>query len=141
MTWAATFQNAVQRDGRWAFSIVFTNGAKKVAREFSSDTLDDATVRNAARSEVAALSRVDVGVGKLTIPDGGVIDLSPDAPPPPVVPTPQEAARTAFFTDVGTMHHYARAVELGLIDGSDARVVDLHAKLVAGFKDEYLDAL
>lgn len=141
MAWTATFTDAVKRDGRWAFTIVYSDGTRKVAREYVVERLDDATVKAQARAEVASLDRVEAGVGKLTIGSGQAIDLAPPSGPVQDPPTPAEIARGAFGQDLAIFGRLDRASRLGLIAVDDKRIGDTRSRLVAAWLDEYLDLL
>jgi hypothetical protein len=138
MAWTAYFQNAVKRDGRWAFSIVFTDGTRKVAREYLADHLDDEAVKATARAEVANLAVVDAAVGKLTIADGQQIDLTAPAVTPPIPPTKDEQAAAAWFEDYGLAAKLGQAADSGLADLVAADLEAAQKRLHDGFKPEYL---
>lgn len=140
MALTAIFQDAVQRDGRWAYSIVFTDGQQKVLKEYVSDVLTDAIIKQTAIDEVARLGQVAVDAGKLLIRPGAVIDLTPDVPIVPT-PTPEELAQAAFFVALRGFEGAQRAVALGLIDVADKRVTDAKAALQAAWLDSYLPLL
>jgi hypothetical protein len=140
MAWTAYFQNAVNRDGRWAFSIVYTDGNRKVLREYAVDRIDDEAVKSAARNEIASLDVVDAGSGKLTITDGSVLDLAPPVVVDPPL-TPEEVARLQFVGDLRALRRLEAAAGFGFIPADDQRISDLRSTLTKGWKDEYLGAL
>lgn len=141
MAWIAIFQDAVQRDGYWAYSIVYTDGAQKVLREYVADALDDAAVLSAAMAEVARLSSASAPQSKFSIQIGQQLDLTYLAPAPAPAPSQADQARDAFLVDWRLYQRYQRAVTAGLIASDDKRVTDLTAKIKGEWLDAYMDVL
>lgn len=136
MAWTAYFGDAIQRDGRWAFSIIYTDGAQKLIREYTVGTISDDTVREYARSEIAGFEVVKASVGKVSIRAGDQIDLTPS---PMSKPSAADLARDQWLIDYHALQRLQRGLAIGLAAQKD---VDAQLAGVTGsYRPEYAPLL
>lgn len=136
-TWQAILVDVSQQDGLTAFSIVYTDGATKVLREYHPLTISDAGIQAIARAEVAHL---EIGAlpGKIGLPIGVPIDLLPPVPP---TPDPDVVARETFLANWRTLQSYTRGVEAGLVAVDNVDLIALRVVVSKDFLPTYAGSL
>ena len=138
--WTATLVDIAKRandEGQQVFTIVYTDGALKVWRDYSRAAFSLTLLQRIAREETAALTSAPPVVD-LTGVDIGPIDLTPPVVTPP---PPPDAALGAFLVLYRTAQVHQRAIAVGVLTPGDTVVIDTLAALQAAFKADYLESM
>jgi hypothetical protein len=137
VTWTAYLQDAVQRDGHWAYSIVYTDGTHKVLREYSADALDDAAVLAVARAEVARFSSASAPQSKFSLQMGQQLDLTPPATVT-IQPSAADVAQSAWLSDWRLYRQLKSLADAGVTSLTLEPIASVQARLQKNWLDSYL---
>lgn len=132
--WTATVKNKEFVGGAIRVTVDFSNGTDIVTESCIPQDKDGFT--HWVKSRLATFN-------------GGVeldSELAVDAPvefvePTPVVPTAEELARQAWFTNYHRLQQVQKLIDLTVLTGSEAPVVALRTKVKNDFLPAYIDAL
>lgn len=137
MTWAAKFGTAEKRDGRTAFTLLFTDGAgAKIQREYVAEFVDDEFVRRVATEEIARIESSDAAPAKLSLAKGDAVAVIGPTPP-----TQADLDRIAFKTAWARYQSRMRGVAAGLMASDDKLVTDAKAVALSLFTSAFADEL
>ncbi len=130
MPWTATLLDARARDGKFVFSIVYSDGQSKAMQDYTVSAISVGVVRQTARQQVAAYEAAGASTGELPkLGIGQPIDVTLD---PPVVPDPAVVARNAFLA---LWQQYRGRM------GADAATAAMLVTLQKDFLDAYTDGM
>ena len=145
MAWTATLKDIQRGETSWALYIVYSNGAQTIPKQYTAQTVSDASVEALARNEIAGFDQVAASLGKVSYKVGDSIDLAPPVAPPPAskpadpVPSAAEIAFIQFKTDYLAWQRATRGVAAGLVKQADADA--LLATVQSEYLPEYADIL
>lgn len=135
MAWTAVLKFYSVLPSVCTLVIVYDNGAGVVTdRSYTLPAISDAIIAATARNEIAGFDAAAASTGKVTLQPGSAIDLTPPAPANP--PTPEEAARSAWFTDYRLLQAMQRGLSFGLVEQADCDAQ--LAKVRAAYLPEYV---
>lgn len=137
MTWSAQFVAAEKRDGRIAFTLLYTDGkGGSIKREYLAEFVDDAFVQKVATEEIGRITSSDQAATKLTFAKDAAVPLVTS-----VVASQAELDRQAFRA--AWMRHQSRqrAVAAGLLSSGDKLVTDAAALVASLFVPAFADEL
>lgn len=137
MTWSAQFVAAEKRDGRIAFTLLYTDGkGGSIKRDYLAEFVDDDYVRRVATEEIARIESSDAAPGKLSFAKDAAVPVVTSA-----VATQLELDRQAFRA--AWMRHQSRqrAVAAGLLSSGDKLVTDAAALAASLFVPAFADEL
>ena len=127
--WQAYLQSSeLREDGTLRLVIVFTDGSKKLSREFIINP--NQSIKQLTIDTIAQLSQID---DKLKFPLG-LIDLTPDIIP---TPTQEEIDKQNYFILLNKWLRLKLDIDRGLLDISDTTFAKLDSDLKASYKIEY----
>lgn len=133
MAWIAKLMSTRKRDdAKWEYVIGYTNGVRRTAREYTVQFLDDATVLQTARQEVARLEALEAAKGAFTLADNATLDLTPPTPP---APTAAELARQNWFDRYYKLKAETTLVSLGLLAAVTVDVPRLKTDMLPAYMD------
>ena len=144
MAWTAKLLRLSKKHGRVDFDIRYSDGIDApVDKHYSFDRTNKAAIRALVRREVARLQEIKDEVIDIIV--NQEIDLTPPAPPPdppdPPGPTPAQIAKRAWFRDLNKLRVLLKLVDLGILPGSDPRIVPLRTSLTADLLNSYLSRI
>lgn len=141
MTWTATLLSANKKHGRLRIEISYEdNDTNEVINKvYDLDKATKKSIRSLARAEVNRMEILKNEV--IDLPVGISIDITPDTPPIPVPPTPEEIARRAWFTNWSRMLQFLALVDAGLMQFDDTRIISLRASLLTDWLNSYMDGI
>ncbi len=144
MPWTATLLRLSKAHGRVDLDIRYDDGIDEpVDKHYGFERISKAGVRALARREVARLQEIKDEVIDIIV--NQPIDLTPPPDPPdppdPPSPTPAQIAERAWFKNLNKLRVLLTLVDIGLLPGSDSRIVPLRTSLIADFLNSYLSGI
>ena len=138
MPFTATLLRLSKAHGRVDLDIRYDDGIDEpVDKHYGFERITKAQVRALARREVARLQEIKDEVIDIIV--NQPIDLTP--PPDPPGPTPAQIAERAWFKDLNKLRVLLTLVDLGILLGSDSRIVPLRTSLTADLLNSYLSGI
>ena len=141
MPWTATLLRLSKAHGRVDLDIRYDDGIDEpVDKHYGFERITKAQVRALARREVARLQEIKDEVIDIIV--NQAIDLTPPPDPPaPPDPTPAQIAERAWFRDLNKLRVLLTLVDLGILPGSDSRIVPLRTSLTTDLLNSYLSGI
>ena len=141
MPWTAKLLRLSKAHGRVELEIQYSDGIDPpVNKSYGFERTSKAAIRALARREVARLQEIKDEVIDIIVDQ--LIDLTPPpADPPPPGPTPAQIAERAWFRDLNKLRVLLTLVDLGILPGSDPRIVPLRTSLNTDFLNSYLSGI
>lgn len=135
MTVTVTLLDVTPRDASWVVSFLVTDGASvKNVVEQRFTTVDDATIKAAARQLASAATAAKGSSGKVSLAIGQPIDLTPDAAP---VLTPEQQGQRDWLQAYQVMLRYQRSVAHGFRAADDAELAAVVKTVQQNFLPAY----
>lgn len=130
--WTAKIIKPLKANGRIAITVELSDGVETFREEFSSTTkVDMVWLKHQIRTRIEAFQDAYAFADSLV--SDQPIDLTP-----PSAPTTAEQELQDFLKDYGRWHSIKRAIDAGILTGSEPKVVELKDKVKAAFKPAYL---
>lgn len=131
--WTAILGRVERDESGWRYTITYTDGNSKFRTEYKATSLGDEVIKQTARNEIERLETVVTSIGKVSIQEGSVIDLTPAVV---VKPTAEQKAQSDFFIGYGEYLGLNRAAAAGFIAADDPRIAAARNALV--WSDDYI---
>ena len=112
-------------------TVHFSDGASEFDKDFSFAV--ETTVDVIKKTVKSYLDEINIVPEDIT---GNVADYTE---PIKETPTVAELARTTWEQDKAKLAQLQELIDMGVFDGTETQIVNLRAKVKAGFKPEYLN--
>lgn len=131
--WTAQIESKKIEKGILHIGVIFSNGSDSFTVVYPLENPNFESFKNQVKNRLSNLNGLDTLLG--TINTGTV--------PDPIVtqPTQAELDRQQFITDYSRWVNVKKAIDVGILTGSEAPVLTLLNKVKAEFKPAYLDVI
>lgn len=132
--WNHTIKQVTKSGGRVSVAVEFTNGVETFEDTFNLNSAADMSwLKSAVRGKIAQFEALYALADSLTV--GSSVDTTVTAP------TQAEIDRDKFLSDYYRWTQVKKAIDAGILTGSETPVVNLKNSVTSQFKPAYLQYL